>query len=824
MQTLKMDFQSQSTPPVVPVMQSDAQSRFIGLTLYDGGVPYSAPSGAQYTVQYRGSGANNMGWYDTIQLSSGTRKAVVVSSSSPNVVTLELAEQALRVNGKVEVSLCVVNNTGYKLNTFPIICRVTGAPYVDPVAVRSYFYVTGLTSEQWLAYVTACQDAQKRAEDAAATFETDPTLSVEGKAADASVTGKKIKDITENISNENAIYIGEPGYRSFSKNGELTYNADWSSVKAEISDVLQDYGVIISNSAISSYEDTIPSLFFVDSDGKSILEEAIYKSYNDVYFPKEKIPANAKYICLNRSSPGGMTLRRNTVKKQLASAEENSKYECAYSIDTTEYTRAASHFFPLKVKKGDIVRVKIGSFVQVPNQYSLCLADGYATKDSKYQSIKPTAWVTDTIAATYTTNTANDNYNGFFFYCPDENNDPQNIKIFVKKTRMCSREKIIIAANNASEQEKEIANIVCDGKNDELDFQNAIDLLPNNGTIELSTGDFYFDSTFLPESTLNRSCVCAYPKTSQSDYTITGKGRRYGTGTTTIHVDDSVYGDSEISVINGAHTHLHANTGVFHYCGLNINNLKIVCNSGAKNGVMIDLAHCGHGVLNDIFLECENSGLDYTTFKTGMKGIRAYNGYSTGTCQTMDRIYAGGFSTAFQLGGEHVVCTNLGARMNYMGYSFGAYEYSYGTFDHPITLINCCDEHSCLLPQFVNNGVAYGKDYSQQEIDMISFNIEIDPSKFVGYAKEIVPNSFCGKIEYTIGGTGKNVTDYWKLWEKGSGHLFETRNMAMKRVGDTATRLSYTPEYNQSYYDTEIGKMLWYIDDKWIDAVGNNVN
>lgn len=193
MHNITLDFSNPGLPQVIDVMQSDAQSRFIGLTLYDGGVPYSAPSGAVYTVEYRGQGANNTGWYDTIQLSSGTRKAVVVSSSSPNVVTLELAEQALRVNGKVEVSLCVVNNTGYKINTFPIICRVTGAPYVDPVAVRSYFYVTGLTSEQWLAYVTACQDAQKRAEDAAATFETDPTLTLSGKAADASITGKKIE-------------------------------------------------------------------------------------------------------------------------------------------------------------------------------------------------------------------------------------------------------------------------------------------------------------------------------------------------------------------------------------------------------------------------------------------------------------------------------------------------------------------------------------------------------------------------------------------------------------------------------------------------------
>ena len=197
MHNITLDFSNPGLPQVIDVMQSDAQSRFIGLTLYDGGVPYSAPSGAQYTVQYRGSGANNVGWYDTIQLSSGTRKAVTVSSSNPNVVTLELAEQALRVNGKVEVSLCVVNNTGYKLNTFPIICRVTGAPYVDPVAVRSYFYVTGLTSEQWLAYATACQDAQKRAEDAAAKLVIDDTLTHKGQAADAKATGQLKEDLTD---------------------------------------------------------------------------------------------------------------------------------------------------------------------------------------------------------------------------------------------------------------------------------------------------------------------------------------------------------------------------------------------------------------------------------------------------------------------------------------------------------------------------------------------------------------------------------------------------------------------------------------------------
>nr|DAJ49034.1 MAG TPA: BppU domain protein [Caudoviricetes sp.] len=197
MQTLKMDFQSQSAPPVVPVMQYDAQSRFIGITLYNGGVPYEAPEGASYTVQYRGPGANNMGWYNTITLSSGTRKAVIVDSASKNVVTLELAEQALRVNGNVFVNLCVVTNTGYMLHTFPIICRVTGAAFPDTVAVQSFFYVTGLTSVQWLAYVTACQDAQRRAEYAAAKLVIDPTLSLSGKAADAAKVGEAVGQIKE---------------------------------------------------------------------------------------------------------------------------------------------------------------------------------------------------------------------------------------------------------------------------------------------------------------------------------------------------------------------------------------------------------------------------------------------------------------------------------------------------------------------------------------------------------------------------------------------------------------------------------------------------
>ena len=166
MQTIYLDFQSQGVPPVVTVMQSDSRSRFVGIVLYNGGVPYEAPSGANYTVQYRSTVKHSFGWYDTIQDSSGSRKAITQDGSSPHILTVELAEQALRVPGDVLVNLCVLTESGYQLSTFPFVARVTGVSYPDDVAVQSYLMVAGGSSASWMTYVTACLKAQQEAEEA----------------------------------------------------------------------------------------------------------------------------------------------------------------------------------------------------------------------------------------------------------------------------------------------------------------------------------------------------------------------------------------------------------------------------------------------------------------------------------------------------------------------------------------------------------------------------------------------------------------------------------------------------------------------------------
>ena len=270
MQILKMDFQSQSAPPVVPVMQSDAQSRFIGIALYNGGTPYAAPDGAVYTVQYRGEGANNFGWYDQILTASGKHAAVTVDADSSHIVTLELAEQALRRPGDVHVNLCVMGpDTGYELRTFDIIARVGGAAYPDDVAVQSYFFVTGVTSVSWLTYVSTCLEAQQAAEKAvklagdSATTAQQAAASAAADAKNAQDNASSAKEAADQIT---FIANGCKGYYSTAQDLRDTYP---TAAAGSWAIVAENSTIWVWNPATSAWKDSSVNVDFSDYYKKS---------------------------------------------------------------------------------------------------------------------------------------------------------------------------------------------------------------------------------------------------------------------------------------------------------------------------------------------------------------------------------------------------------------------------------------------------------------------------------------------------------------------------------------------------------------------------
>ena len=185
MQKIRIDFDNPGLPQHISAVENDSQSRFFQVTLYENGKAYTAPEGATYSIMYRGFGPQNQGWYDTINDGAGKRAACAVSG---NVVTCEIARQALQVPGHVSIVLCVTTGNGYMLKSWPIECDCKNDRYDSTVEIQSFFYVTQVSNESWTQAIQAVEELKNT---------IDPTLSVSGKAADAAKVGEAVNAESE---------------------------------------------------------------------------------------------------------------------------------------------------------------------------------------------------------------------------------------------------------------------------------------------------------------------------------------------------------------------------------------------------------------------------------------------------------------------------------------------------------------------------------------------------------------------------------------------------------------------------------------------------
>lgn len=190
MQKIRIDFDNPGLPQHISAVENDSQSRFFQATLYENGKAYTAPEGATYSIMYRGFGPQNQGWYDTINDGAGKRSACAVSG---NVVTCEIARQALQVPGHVSIVLCVTTGKGYMLKSWPIECDCKNDRYDSTVEIQSFFYVTQISNESWTQAIQAVEELKNT---------IDPTLSVSGKAADAKATGDAIRGVRDDLASE----------------------------------------------------------------------------------------------------------------------------------------------------------------------------------------------------------------------------------------------------------------------------------------------------------------------------------------------------------------------------------------------------------------------------------------------------------------------------------------------------------------------------------------------------------------------------------------------------------------------------------------------
>ena len=172
MQTIHLDVSNKGVVPAIYAKQGDVGRKFRAV-ITDNGEAYDIPVDALLSVWY--SGTSGEGNYSII----GENSAFSIDG---NAVIVELITQMLTNHGGGNVCLVMNRQDGTQIGTWNIPYIVEQLPGMGSPAAEQYF--TALTE----AAAKASESADKAAE-AAATFKTDATLSVAGKAADAEATG-----------------------------------------------------------------------------------------------------------------------------------------------------------------------------------------------------------------------------------------------------------------------------------------------------------------------------------------------------------------------------------------------------------------------------------------------------------------------------------------------------------------------------------------------------------------------------------------------------------------------------------------------------------
>ena len=422
-----------------------------------------------------------------------------------------------------------------------------------------------------------------------------------------------------------------------------------------------------------------------------------------------------------------------------------------------------------------------------------------------------------------------------------------------KETLKTSQQYVYVAASNSTDSAKSVASYVCNGTNDELVIQSAINYANINsiGEVRLAEGDYYIDSfprndpsgvnialAFGTDGTTNKACSVK----------LTGGGygglRKYGTYSevfkgAVIHVTQSCYdslSSTEQCAIIGVYTPGGRRT--YPSVKLAVENISFKIPANQKKIICVDGWYCT--ALSFDNLHCmaitvqggSGSGnippSNLVVAVEGCIGIRGLQGDCYGVNNIWRNAFVWGFYEGFSVTGEHIIAENLGARFCNYGYTFGVCDGRSwtGSLTHPNTLINCCDELNFNLPLFGATGIYSNGVNGKQYVNLIDYNMEWRSEYYSvlggDLAKEIEGYTAYGAIVYT-NRTQVGHSVETRFWETGYGKNVKTMNGMHASGGTSELRRTYIPNYMQTYYDTTLNKLLVYDGSNWRDATGATI-
>lgn len=383
-------------------------------------------------------------------------------------------------------------------------------------------------------------------------------------------------------------------------------------------------------------------------------------------------------------------------------------------------------------------------------------------------------------------------------------------------------ESIRVAASDSSAFDKSRADYICDGTHDELTIQTAVDALPEAGEVVLAAGTYHIDG-FRAAADGHQGAIII-SNTAYAKNRIKIRGERDSDLHCVLDISASAYASLQSGT---PYSVISASRHVFNDYPKHamFENLHIRLPDNKKDIIGFDGWYFGSvrytncqvsNATADNYLHTNIPSSFYGTM--GCIGFRGTQGSNNAIDMIWTNCSAYGVGQGFAVSGEHLVMIQCAGVACKYGYTFNSTPTGSGTFIHPMTLINCCDERGENLPRFYGNN-------GRQAVTMVDFNIERLASDAIqDYAVEETPGTWRGRIEYTIqssySGGGNDVSvPFWE--DDGSGVGIDSRNQAQLRACATGVRNGYAPNFYQQLYDTTLNKLMICTDPAnktWVEA------
>ena len=389
---------------------------------------------------------------------------------------------------------------------------------------------------------------------------------------------------------------------------------------------------------------------------------------------------------------------------------------------------------------------------------------------------------------------------------------------------------IIIAANNSTEHDKEIADYVCCGVNDENVLQAAINYFgDNSGIIQLCNGMYNIDKF----KRIDGYDYGLYIEKKLREIIIRGCNHNHKAN------GDSFAGADKCPVIrvgNAAWNGLDSTKESyvigsnreweFPYKVLGVEDLTIAIPNNTKPLVGIDGMYLADLHVYRCFFRTEGSYTDDVNINPKCIAIRGCPGGQIGYNYSFEHIKIIGWGTGLQFNGEASTIIDVQIQRAAFGFVFGNIDelnpYPRHGGIHPSVMIDC-GASNC-----AKSIVVFGTG-NRNTIEIIAFNCEAGgdnytiPGSILWKADKIFEyrsnGTMMGSVTYAfvdaVGGWLPNPINIW-----GDDHsadpYFRTTDLRARTKGTTAERPE-DPCFMSKYYDTTIEKFIMFNGTDWVE-------